>query len=193
MRWYFTKTGDFIFWVRGNWNGILNCNMITCKKHRHPILNPCGSYIQTAVSEHFLSNSHSVSHIGYLSQLKHLDMNAIVLGKHVRRMRTSFIEPKPSSLWEWTNVTNYNHYWCNLYLFLGLFFLAATPYHDIPCNFRLLLYSSIYSVYSWFLLINLMKTVIGQSKYCIPHPLSRCLISLCISLFDFNSIIKKET
>ena len=68
--------------------------MITCKKHRRPILNPCGSYIQTAVSEHFLSNSHSVSHIGYLSQLKHLDMNAIVLGKHVRRMRTSFIGAK---------------------------------------------------------------------------------------------------
>ena len=130
--------------------------------------------------------------ICYLSLvLRHLDMNAIVLGKHVRR--TSFIEPKPSSLWEWTNVTNYNHYWCNLYLFLGLFFLAATPYHVIPCNFRLLLYSSIYSVYSWFLQINLMKTVIGQSKYCTPHPLSRCLISLCISLFDFNSIIKKET
>ena len=30
--------------------------------------------------------------------LQHLDMNAIVLGKHVRR--TSFIKPKPSSLWE---------------------------------------------------------------------------------------------
>ena len=38
-----------------------------------------------------------------------------------------------------------------------------------------------------------MNTVIGQSKYCTPHPLSHCLISLCISLFDFNSIIKKET
>ena len=28
--------------------------------------------------------------------------------KHVRC--TSFIKPKPSILWEWTNVTNYNHY-----------------------------------------------------------------------------------
>ena len=28
---------------------------------------------------------------------------------------------------------------------------------------------------------------IGQSKYCIPQPFSRCLISLCGSLFDFNS------
>ena len=35
---------------------------------------------------------------------------------------------------------------CNLYLFFGLFFLAATPYHVIPCNFRLLFYSSICSV-----------------------------------------------
>ena len=37
-------------------------------------------------------------------------------------------------------------------------------------------------------LINLMKTGIGQSKYCIPQPFSRCLISLCSSLFDLNSI-----
>ena len=77
---------------------------------------------------------------------------------------------------------------CNLYLFFGLFFLAATPYHVIPCNSRLLFYSSIYSVYSWFFLINLMKTAIGQSKYCILQPFSRCLISLCSSLFYFNSI-----
>ena len=33
-----------------------------------------------------------------------------------------------------------------------------------------------------------MKTGIGQSKYCIPQPFSRCLISLCSSLFDFNSM-----
>ena len=64
-----------------------------------------GSYIQTAVSEHFLSNSHSVTHIGDLSQLKYLDMRAIVVGKHARR--TSFVKLKPSSLWEWTNVTNF--------------------------------------------------------------------------------------
>ena len=85
-------------------------------------------------------------------------MNAIVLGKRVRC--TSFIQPKPSSL------------------------LAATPYHVIPCNFLLLFYSSIYSVYSWFFLINL-KTGIGQSKYCLRQPFSRCLISLCSGLFDF--------
>ena len=66
-------------------------------EHRRPILNPSGSYIQIVVSEYLLSNSHSISH-NYLSHLKHLDMNAIVLGKHVRR--TSFIKPKPSSLWE---------------------------------------------------------------------------------------------
>ena len=100
----------------------------------------------------------------FLVRVRHLGlhnniiMNAIVLGKHVRR--TSFIQPKPSSL------------------------LAATPYHVIPCNFLLLFYSSIYSVYSWFFLINL-KTGIGQSKYCLRQPFSRCLISLCSGLFDF--------
>ena len=36
--------------------------------------------------------------------------------------------------------------------------------------------------------INLMKTGIGQWKYYIPQPFSRCLISLCSSLFYFNSI-----
>ena len=50
------------------------------------------------------------------------------------------------------------------------------------------LYSSIYSVYSRFFLINLMTTGIGQSKHCIPQPFSRCLISLCSSLFYFNCI-----
>ena len=33
-----------------------------------------------------------------------------------------------------------------------------------------------------------MKTGIGQSKYCIPQPFSRCLISFWSSLFDFNSV-----
>ena len=51
-----------------------------------------------------------------------------------------------------------------------------------------LFYGSIYSEYSWFFLINPMKTGIGQSKYCIPQPFSRCLISFCSSLFDFNSV-----
>ena len=58
----------------------------------------------------------------------------------------------------------------------------------LPCNFRLLFYSRIYSVYSCFSLKNLMKTGNGQLKYCIPRPFSRCLISLCSSLSDFNSI-----
>ena len=35
----------------------------TVFRYRRPILYPSGSYIQTAVSEHFLSNSHSVSHM----------------------------------------------------------------------------------------------------------------------------------
>ena len=31
-----------------------------------------------------------------------------------------------------------------------------------------------------------MKTGIGKSKFCVPQPFSRCFISLCSSLFDFN-------
>ena len=34
-----------------------------------------------------------------------------------------------------------------------------------------------------------MKTGIDQSKYCIPQPFSGCLISLCSSRFDFDSIL----
>ena len=110
--------------------------------------------------------------ICYLSQFKHLEMNAIVLGKHARL--PSFIKLKPSGLWELKNATSYVHY------------VILTMY---ICNFRLLFYSSIYSVYSsCFSQINLMKTGIGQSKYCIPQPFSHCLISLCRSLFDFDSM-----
>ena len=45
-----------------------------------------------------------------------------------------------------------------------------------------------YNKYTYAIYINPMKTGIGQWKYCIPQPFSRCLISLCSSLFDFNSI-----
>ena len=107
--------------------------------------------------------------------LSHLDMNEVVLGKHVRR--TSFTRPKPSSLWEWTNVTNHIHYVIFIFFFrLRLFFLAATPYHVIPRNFRLLFYS----VYSWFFLlywINLMKTDIGW-------PVEILYTSAFFTLFD---------
>ena len=63
--------------------------------------------------------------ICYLSLLKHLDMNAIVLGKQVRR--TSFIKPKPSSLWVWTNVTNYDHY--VIFILFSVNFLSS---HTLP-------------------------------------------------------------
>ena len=33
-----------------------------------------------------------------------------------------------------------------------------------------------------------MKTGIGESKYCIPWPFWHYLISLCRSLFDFDSM-----
>ena len=32
-------------------------------EHRRPVLNPTSSYISTAVSEHFLSNNHSDTHM----------------------------------------------------------------------------------------------------------------------------------
>ena len=34
-----------------------------------------------------------------------------------------------------------------------------------------------------------MKTGFGRSKCCIPQPFTHCLISLCSSLFDFDSIL----
>ena len=80
--------------------------------------------------------------ICYLSQLIYLDMNYRASGNE-QTWRTIIIM-------------------YNLYLFFGLLFFAATPYRIIPCNFRLLFYSSMYSVYSWFFLINLMKTGIGH-------------------------------
>ena len=70
---------------------------------------------------------------------------------------------------------------------ISVFFSSNyTVSRHIIGNFRLLFYSSIYSVNSWFVLINLMKTGIGQSKYCTSQRLSRCLISLCSNLFDFQ-------
>ena len=79
----------------------------------------------------------------------------------------------------------YNHY-----LFFGLFFLAATPYtsYHVTSAYYFTVRGSIFTVYSWFFPINLMKTGIGQSKYCIPQSFSCCLICLCNSLFYFNSI-----
>ena len=53
-------------------------------EHRRPVrLNPTSNYIYTAVSEHFLSNNHSDTHM-LLILLKNLIMNAILLERHVR-------------------------------------------------------------------------------------------------------------
>ena len=142
-----------------------------------------GSYIQTAVSEHFLSNSHSASHM-LLIPIEALRYERDCL----RKAREAHLIHKAKTI-EPLGINKLDELaLCNRYLFFGLFFLAATPYHVLPCNFCLLLYSSIFSVYSWFFLINLMKTGIGQSNYCISQPFSRCLVSLCTSLFSFNSI-----
>ena len=116
--------------------------------------------------------------ICYLSQLKRL--NAIVLEKPRAswKAREAHLIPKAKTIEPLgMNKRDQPQALCYLYLFFGLFFLAATPYRVIPCNFRLLFYSSIYSVYSWFFLINLMKTFIGRSKYCIPQPFSRFLFT----------------
>ena len=43
--------------------GILQITKECSNEHRCLILNPSGSYIQTAISEHFISNSLSVLHI----------------------------------------------------------------------------------------------------------------------------------
>ena len=36
-----------------------------------------------------------------------------------------------------------------------------------------------------------MNTGFGQWKYCIPQPFSRCLISLAVVFFYFNSVLKQ--
>ena len=74
----------------------------------------------------------------------------------------------------------------SLSLLLLLLLLLTSP---MPCNFRLLFYSSIYFAYWKIFLVNVVKTGIGQSKYCIPQPFSRCLDSFWSSLFDFNLIL----
>ena len=82
--------------------------------------------------------------ICYLSQFKDLDMNVIVLGKHASL--PSFVKLRPSGLWELKNVTSYMYIH---YVILNMYI----------CNFRLLFYSIIYSIYSsCFSQINLMKT-----------------------------------
>ena len=53
---------------------------------------------QIVTSKPQFKNAFSALPICYLSQLKHLDMDAFIPGKHARR--TSFIKPELSSLWE---------------------------------------------------------------------------------------------
>ena len=52
-----------VFVVVFGFPNILQITKECFNEHRCPILNPSGSYIQTAISEHFISNSLSVSHI----------------------------------------------------------------------------------------------------------------------------------
>ena len=77
-------------------------------EHRRPILNPSDSYIQTAVSEHFLSNSHSFSHMLLIpiEILRYHERDCLRKASEAHLIH----KPKPSSLWVWTNVTNINHY-----------------------------------------------------------------------------------
>ena len=109
-------------------------------EHRRPILNPSGSYIQTAVSEHFPSNSHSVSHMllisiqtliyGRACLRKERKMNLINKSKTIEPLRMNKRDEQKSLFIP--------------YLSFDFYFLEATPYHVIPCNFRLIFYSSIF-------------------------------------------------
>ena len=109
-------------------------------EHRRPILNPSGSYIQTAVSEHFPSNSHSVSHMllisietlryGRACLRKERKMNLINKPKTIEPLRMNKRDEQKSLFIP--------------YLSFDFYFLPATPYHVIPCNFRLIFYSSIF-------------------------------------------------
>ena len=51
--------------------------------HRRPVLNHTSNYIHTAVSEHFVSNNHSDTHM-LLIPIEKLKMNAFPSGRHVR-------------------------------------------------------------------------------------------------------------
>ena len=129
-----------------------------------PYLTPPVVTSQPQFQNTFLSNSHSVSHTLLIPILKHLDVNAIVLGKAreahlIHKVKT--IEPLGMNKRDESIIIIM---YLNIYLFFGLFFFAATRHHVITCNFRLLFYSSMYPVNSWFFSINLMKTGIGQSK-----------------------------
>ena len=65
------------------------------------------SDIETTVSEHFLSNSHSVSHMLLLT----IETVKYECDCPRKAREASLIHrAKPSSLWEWKNVTNYGHY-----------------------------------------------------------------------------------
>ena len=52
-------------------------------EHRRPVLNPTSNHISTAVSEHFLSNNRSYTHM-ILIPIEKSIMNAILLERHVR-------------------------------------------------------------------------------------------------------------
>ena len=95
------------------------------------------SYIQTVVSEHFLSNSHSVSHM-LLIPIETFRYESDFLWKaHEAHLihKAKTIEPLGM------NKRDELLSLCNHYLFFGLFFLATTPYQLIPCTYRLLFFS----------------------------------------------------
>ena len=112
-------------------------------------------------------------------------MNAIVSGKHARR--TSFkaktIEPLG------INKRDELAWLCNRYLFFGFFFSAATPYTSYHvtsvyyCTVVSILYIRDFSWKTWWTLI-----LASRNNAYLRLAFSRCLVSLCTSLFSFNSI-----
>ena len=167
-----------------NISGKLNVGLRTVLMNIDPpILNPSGSYIQTSVSEHFLCNSHSVSHM-LLIPIETLRYERDCLRKPCVR-RTSFITPKPSSLWEWTNVTNNNQ--CVIFIFFPVYF-SEQPHLTTSYHVTFVYYSSIYSVYSWFFLINLMKTIVLASRNIVYLSLFH-VVSSVFALVFFTLIL----
>ena len=107
-------------------------------EHSRPILILSGSYIQTAVL--FFSEMATLFPICYFS-LKHIDMTAIISGS----IRLAHLIHKaktidPLGINKRDELYIYNNY-AILISFSVYFFLAATPYHVIQCNFCLLFFS----------------------------------------------------
>ena len=102
-------------------------------EHRRPILNPSGSYIQTSVSEHFPSNSHSVSHM-LLIPIETLRYESDCL----RKAREAHLIHKAKAIEPLGMNKRNEQYLCNLNLFFGYFSYQphlTMSYHETSVYF----------------------------------------------------------